>query len=91
MIDILKTCCKKEIKTYETLISRYIQYGDEGMVNLGAFSSSLAKESGKTMQQTRYSLNKLFKDGKVLRKTTSGGSTRWWPVGLCDELNMNDL
>jgi hypothetical protein len=51
----------------------------------------LAKESGKTMQQTRYSLNKLFKDGKVLRKTTSGGSTRWWPVGLCDELNMNDL
>jgi hypothetical protein len=41
MIEILKTCCKKEIKTYETLISHYIQYGDEGMVNLGAFTHSV--------------------------------------------------
>lgn len=87
LIDVLTSMCKQEVdKQKEFAMKYYVSHGDAIATNIGALTPNIAARYGRSLNRTRIHLQRLEEKGKVLSKKTPGGCTRWWPVGLADQL-----
>lgn len=89
-LGVLRECCQREISALGgvkgNLPAHYLKYGDGGMKNIGALTVSIAAHTGKNCQQVRRALHQLQTAGKVLCLNGKGCISRWWPVGMAEEL-----
>jgi len=79
--------CRKEVVRLGEYADFYLAGGDRKRANIGALTTQIASAAHSTTDKVRYRLNKLERAGKLLTSKTAGGITRWWPVGLAEELN----
>lgn len=88
LLCVLVDQCREELAAQETDFYRnHIKRGDKVAVNIGPLTVSIANAAGKTTANCRRLLDGLEKAGKVISLRSPGCISRWWPVGLAEELN----
>ncbi|WP_305910500.1 helix-turn-helix domain-containing protein (plasmid) [Methylomarinum sp. Ch1-1] len=82
----LKECCRQSVEKHAMLKASYLSHGDAAAANLGAFVPEISERTGIHPDACSRLLKKLEAEKKAICKSTSGGSTRWWPVGFAQEM-----
>lgn len=87
LLNVLVEQCRKELAMQKTdyFLTR-IKLGDKAAVTVGPLTVSVAKASRKSVANCRRLLDGLERGGKVISLRSPGCISRWWPLGMAEEL-----